>query len=111
MFGKSKEVVASPEGALRLKALKVEARSVGEAMDKQGGGAGQEKLDWVLDPANYKQAKKMLKAGEGKGGVYYFFPEAGAGEEVPCVREGDGRFWRSSSLRDDGWVSGDRVVV
>ncbi|MDO8523820.1 MAG: hypothetical protein Q7R74_01170 [bacterium] len=100
------EQAAPQEGAPRLKAVKVEANTVGEAMDKAGGGAGQAELDWVLNPANFAKAAKMLK-----GGSYYFFPNAGDGVLVPSVRWNAGEFWRSSALRDDWWNSIDRVVV
>jgi hypothetical protein len=99
-----KDKIASPEGAPRLKAVKVEAETIGEAMGKAENGAGQAELDWVL--ANPMKAAKMLK-----GGSYYFFPNAGGGGLVPCVGWHAGEFWRSSPLRDDGWYSDDRVVV
>lgn len=102
-----KEKVASPEGAPRLKALKVEAQTIGEAMGKVEKGGGQADLDWVLNPANFAKASKMLK-----GGSYFFFPNAaGAGGKVPCVGEGGGGFWRDSFHRGSGWGSVDRVVV
>ena len=98
------EKAVSPEGAPRLRAEVRKANTIGEAM--AGGGAGQAELDWVLNPANFAKAKKMLK-----GGVWYFFPAAGDGEGVPCVFERDGRFWRYSYHRGDRWDSHDRVVV
>lgn len=100
----TKEKVASPEGAPRLKAVKVEANTVGEAMGKVGGGAGQAELDWVL--ANPMKAAKMLK-----GSSYYFFPGAAVGDYVPFVYWFAGRFWQSRFHRDHGWRSYDRVVL
>ena len=101
------EKVASPEGNPRLRAVKVQANTIGEAMGKAGGTpAGQADLDWVRDPANFAKAKKMLK-----GGTYYFFPAAADGEDVPFVDEFGGGFWQFSFHRDDRWGSDDRVVL
>lgn len=68
---------SSPEGAPSLRAVKVKANTVGEAMDK-AGGAGQAELDWVL--ANPEEARKMLK-----GHNWFYFPDAADGDYVPYV--------------------------
>lgn len=94
---------SSPEGAPSLRAVKVNASSVGEAMEKAGGGAGQAELDWVL--ANPKEARKMLK-----GDNYFFFPEAAVGDFVPYVDWYGVRFYGSWVHRGGRWFGSGRVV-
>lgn len=94
---------SSHEGAPSLRAVKVSAKTIGEAMEKAGGGAGQAELDWVL--ANPKEARKMLK-----GDNYFFFPNAADGVYVPCVFWFGVRFYRRWSLRGIGWSGLGRVV-
>lgn len=94
---------SSKEGAPSLRAVKVSANTIGEAMDKAGGGAGQAELDWVL--SHPKEARKMLK-----GDNYFFFPSAAVGDDVPFVFWGVDRFWPSGYRRDDWWYGLDRVV-
>lgn len=94
--------VETGEGAPSLGAVKVKARTVGEAMDK-AGGAGQAELDWVL--ANPKEARKMLK-----GNNLFYFPDAADGDFVPFVVWLDGEFWQFWDHRDISWNSNDRVV-
>lgn len=94
--------VETGEGAPSLRAVKVKANTVGEAMDKTGG-AGQAELDWVL--ANPEEARKMLK-----GNNLFYFPDAADGGSVPCVCWRGGEFWQRWLLRDVGWDSNDRVV-
>ncbi|MES2134974.1 MAG: M23 family metallopeptidase [Patescibacteria group bacterium] len=103
------EVVASPEGAPRLKAVEVTAGEIGGAMDKVQSGAGQAELDWVLDPANFAEASEMLP-----GDYYYFFPHAtdvGDNRRVPYVRTRGASFGGNSLPRSDEWGENDRIVV
>ena len=101
------EQVISPEAAPRLKAVEVEANTVGEAIDKAGGTpAGRAELDWVLNPANFAKAKEMLKEGK-----YFLFPGAADGG-IPYVYESDNRFWQGFGIHRDGrWDPYDRVVL
>ena len=106
------------EGVPSLRAVKVSANTVGEAMKEAEGGAGQVELDWVLakdipdTPENqdarrkrFAKARKMLK-----GDNYFFFPNAGL-VSVPYVSWLAGEFWRHSALRDGDWHGDDRIVV
>jgi hypothetical protein len=81
------EKIASPEGAPSLKAIQVSAEKIGEAMSEVERGAGREELKWVLEPANFAEAVKMLT-----GGAYYFFPKAANGNKFPYVYPQIGKF-------------------
>jgi len=107
------------EGVPSLRAVKVSANTVGEAMKEAEGGAGQVELDWVLakdipdTPENqdarrkrFAKARKMLKGNK----YFFFFPSAADGVGVPYVYWLDGRFERGWGPRGDWWRDYDRVV-
>lgn len=120
MADKTKDKAPSREGAPRLRAETRRANTIDEVV--VGGGSGQAELDWVLDPANFAKAKRMLRGGGPQlllkdlfSTTFYFFPNVilgeGEDERVACVSEGEDRFLGHSSRRDRWWRMGDRAVV
>jgi hypothetical protein len=105
MFDRKKEGAAFPEGIPRLKTVKAEARTISEAIEKTKGGAGQTELNWVMDPANYAEAKRMLRGNHG-----YFFPNA-LGALASYVVDGGDQFWLGAWSPGFTWDSADCVVV
>lgn len=94
----------SRERTPSLRVVQVKANSIGEAMEKVRGGAGQAELDWAL--ANPKEARRMLKEGD-----LFFFPGATDGVRVSYVYCREGGVWQCSAPRDFRWRSDARVVL
>lgn len=93
----------SEDKTMKLKILKVQAETVGEACKNVKNGAGEKELEYVLaHPDEFPEMKDIN---------WYYFPNAGVGERVPFVSWPAGEFWRDSSHRDSRWDGYDRVVT
>lgn len=93
----------------KLSLKRVNARSVGEAMDKsRKNGAGQDELEEMYTWLN---KNKSSETADSWTPTFNFFPNAGVGEVARSVMKNSGQFWHFSFLRDDGWFSHARAVV
>lgn len=97
----------SPEVEPSFRAVKVEAKTVGEAIDNvKGTPAGQTELDWVL--ANASKGWDMLTK---QGGGIFYFPGAGVDGRGRYLYFDEGWIVPEPIDRNRGWHDYDRVVV
>lgn len=79
-------------------------------MDTIPNGAGKAELAWVLNPANFKEARKILS-----GDHLYFFPKAaqkkGNDDWIPAAECSGDEFIPAGRYRGHGWGPEDHVVV
>ncbi len=97
------------ESAPRLRLAEVNARTIGEAMEKmRKDGAGEEELQemqtWLNANRTSKTAFQWRK-------FFNFFPNAADAGSAPCLSSHDDAFSRFRGWADRGWCSGGRAVL